>query len=125
MQDAPQTTIQEDKFTDALRVLLRAIVDVDLNRKDDGQPIKVHCVSDWAGQPVLSRKQIAVSAILREPVRGALKMGVRALGQEIFDLTADTEIMLRISDAACDGPNGGRCLSIVNSAWDGIGDWYA
>ena len=125
MKTKPKLTSDERiEFTRAIRTLLITIVRIDLSAKPDPNVSLMGTPFDFDA-PVLSRWECTIHAILDEPVRAALKHGIRVLGERLYELTQDTDVMLRISEAASDGPNEGRCAAIVNSAWDGIGDWHA
>jgi hypothetical protein len=111
---------------EALCTLLDTIAQIDLHQGgDDSEPIRVFSVAEWQGIPTLTRRDVELGAVLRHPVRGALKNAVALLGRKLWELTGDTAEMRAVAHrAARDGPGGfGKRMSIVDHCWDAIGTW--
>jgi hypothetical protein len=115
-----------DKIESALRVLLDQVVEIDMRtRVGPPEPPLVISPSEWHGRPVPTRRDCQISSVLNNPVRGACRNAIRLLGERLFELTNDTKAMRIIDESVSDGPHSGKRMSILNSAWDGIGDWHA
>ena len=109
----------------ALRVILTEMIRLDALR--EAKPYR----GSMLGTPfrftddIPTRHDILISTVLGEPIRGALRNAVRLLGEHLFELTGDTDEMEAVMNRIADShpSKAGRYASIMDHAWDEIGDW--
>lgn len=106
---------------EALDTLLTAAIDAP-PRKPEPQPIEPIRMADIEtimGRTEAERKTLDLIA---NPVGIACRIGIRWLGQRLFEI-GGLDLMHRVIDdvAARDLRNAGRRLSIMDHRWDGIG----
>ncbi len=72
---------------------------------------------------IRSRAEMQVDQILQEPVYFACRLAVRRLGERAHAVAGGTDGMRAIAErvADTDPARGGRLLSMLDSAWDGVG----
>lgn len=104
---------------DALDALLKARLEHD-QRCDEMPPKPIKFVRFDNFDATRSRFE----GIIEDPVRAALRRVMNDLGKELFKLVGSIEVMLAICNevASRDPKREGRRLSIIDSAWNGIGD---
>jgi hypothetical protein len=115
------------KIESALSELLDQMVAIDMRpRVGPPEPLRVVSASEFEFRPVPTRRDCQINSVLNQPVRAACRNAIRLLGERLFELTNDTDgQMLKVAERASDGPQFGRRMSIMNSAWDGVGHWHA
>jgi hypothetical protein len=119
-------TSELDKIRRALDALLAAMVAIDMTpRKGPPEPLRLVSFAELAAGPIPSRRDCQIAAVLREPVRAACRNAIRLLGERLLELLGNTGEMAEIAESLSDGPQYGRRASILDHAWDGIGDWCA
>jgi hypothetical protein len=87
------------------------------------------------GRPQLeslpTHEESEVNHIIREPLEGAYRLALRKLGQRLYDVTKNTELMREILERVADrdSANYGRRAVILGSAWNGVGSvidrWFS
>ena len=112
----------------ALDAIVSEMVRLDAQR--EREPIAARSLMGTpfdCARPVPTRQECIVAAILDEPIYGALRSAVRTIGEHLFEVCGGTEEMEAIMNRIADGRphDGGRYASIMDHAWDGIGDWFA
>lgn len=73
--------------------------------------------------PIKSRTEMEVDQLIEDPVYYAMRQAVRKLGAILH--ASDPTLMDGAINDVADRPKGGRKVSIIDHAWDGIGQWYA
>lgn len=128
MTEAEQIAADVATCERALDLLLRAIIRHDDERaaaRVGPPPIRLFAFEG------IDVTRLGFEALTGDPVRHALRRGVRGIGRELYRLGGTTEAMLRSLYRVCDlDPVAeGRRLSITDHAWDGIGAdndrWWA
>ena len=110
------------KIKAALAELVMQMVEIDMRPREQNSVLITATPFDMSG-PIPNLRDLAISRVLRDPVRGACRNAIRLLGERIFELTGDIDVMREISeiDEVCPAKYEQRIMSIFNSAWDGIG----
>ncbi len=106
----------------AITELLDAILAHDAARaaaQPQGGPFKIKTFDSSKG---LDRLEF--EALTGDPVRYALREGLRRVGAEVYRLGGSTEAMRECLERLCekDREHGGRRGSILDAAWNGIGE---
>jgi hypothetical protein len=109
----------------ALRTILDEMIRLDALRKPATGEMLTATPYDFPTD-VPTRHDILISTVLNEPIRGALRNAVRLLGEHLFEKHGDTDEMEAVMNRIADShpKNGGRYASIMDHAWDEIGDWH-
>jgi hypothetical protein len=107
-------------IADALHAALTARIEHDKRCADAprSQPIKLVRFTDY------DATRSRLEGIISNPVHAALRKVMHDLGKELFKLVGSTDAMLKVcNEVATRTPSHeGRCLSIIDHAWNGIGD---
>jgi hypothetical protein len=121
--------VTNDEIVDALDRLLSAMIEHDKQRDKErsGTPAATPFQALTKLEDLPTRAESEIKALLKTPVRSALKQAVRRLGEVTFQVTSDLGQMQDIAEAAAsrDDRHYGRRASIINSAWNGIGGWMS
>lgn len=123
----PKILLDEDTaaLTSVLAALLEARrVELDRSSSDPHSPLESISAAELLAQPVVTRDASIRRNLADRPVSGALELALRSLGEGAHAAGIDLN---ELADAACEANPGniGRCHSILNSKWDGIGAWHA
>ena len=114
----------------ALDALLTAMAEDEAKRSETTLGLVMVKPAHLSG-PVPTRSEMELAQILREPVYFACRMAVRRLGERTFTITGSTDGMRDVADRVAGQMPAqfGRRLSVLNSAWDGVGSdsdrWWA
>ncbi|MHC2086461.1 hypothetical protein [Methylobacterium sp. CM6244] len=83
-------------------------------------PLRWH--RDIASMP--TREESEITALASDPIGAACRQAVRRLGQRLYDMRGSTEAMREVIDRAADHDpaHAGQRASIMDSAWNGIGE---
>ena len=79
----------------------------------------------------LDLDEMAFESLTADPIRWGLRTCMKRLGEVLFSITGSTEKMQPVLErvASRDPESYGRRASIIDKAWDGIGNdrdrWYA
>lgn len=117
--------VEVDKIKVALDALLSQMVAIDRKPRKGPATFKFISVADLDAEPIPTERQSQIEEVLESPVRAACRNAVRLLGERLFELTGDTDRMLEIAESLSKGRHGGLRASILDHAWDEIGDWHA
>jgi hypothetical protein len=61
--------------------------------------------------------------IISDPIRRALRVQLKTIGQRLFDLVGDTDRMRAVAEeVANQKPPCGKRIDIIDKAWDGVGN---
>jgi hypothetical protein len=71
-----------------------------------------------------SPEKLRLEGLAKDPVRYALRKQVRELGKELHQVLGNTDAMLDVAEEVAAKDFQYR-MTIIDKAWDGIGDWYA
>jgi hypothetical protein len=113
-----------EKIEDALDVLLTQITKCDREsaREAEGKPRRYELICAADIKPI-GRRQAQIERLLKEPIRSACKNAIHLLGERLFELTGDTDAMLK----TCERVAGRRRASagyrsmLMDKTWHGIG----
>ncbi len=116
------TTSEIARIERALGTLLTAMVE-DEARWPEPALFHIRATPFDPSKPVRSRAEVEVGQLLQEPVYFACRLAVRRLGERLHAVAGGTNGMRHIADRVADTSpaEGGRLLSMMDSAWDGIG----
>jgi hypothetical protein len=68
----------------------------------------------------------AADAIIKDPVRTACRDAIRKLGKRLHELVGDDhDGMLKVANSVSGQKHYSHHISIIDKAWDGIGDWHS
>lgn len=127
--DAATRAVAEEVqvIEDSLDFLLSAIELTDVvelrPRKDFTAQSFDEVVTEFTEKMGWSKVRRAADTLYRDPVGEALRNGVRALGERLFEI-GGLEAMQDVCDRVAerhDGRHGGARLGIMDHRWDGIG----
>ena len=128
MTEAEQIAADVAACERALDLLLRAIIRHDEERAAARVGPPVIRLFSFEG---IDLTRLSFESLTDDPVRQALRRGVKAIGQELYRLGGGTGAMLQSLYRVCDldPVTEGHRLSITDHAWDGIGSgpdrWWA
>ena len=111
----------------ALDVLLTAMLEEDrkLAETAGASSFKAHVftAADLQRAARLTRLEMDVTDLQRQPVRAACRQAVRRIGEHLFKILGSTDGMREVLERAADmvPEQYGHRASIVDHAWDGIG----
>lgn len=97
----------------ALDALLHAVLHHEANKPPATGSLRA-TVFKWHGDaPIPTREECQLAGILRDPVRGALDLAIRRLGERLFELTGSIGGMREVAErvADLDPPSGTRVAS--------------
>jgi hypothetical protein len=122
-------TTEVERITGALRKLLAEMLRQDRlrrkARKDDDSPLRAVSAADFSREPLPTRRQAQIDALLKNPVRAACKNAVRLLGERLHELGLDLDEMQTVARLASRGLAFSKRMNIVDKSWHGIGTWLA
>lgn len=127
MNDTGMPTVGE--LEAALNVLLEHLIEH--RSKDASRPLTKLAPLETAQLMSLPDEVFEARYLATDPIETVLKIGITKIGQFLFDLTGSTEAMLDSAErvAGDDKNEFQRKISIVDAAWDGIGNdadrWFA
>lgn len=121
MDDATVTSRDDDLATcrRALDELVSAIIRHDRERSERRISDRIEIVSFKA---LMDTERMNFRSVTTNPVRAALRLGVRKLAQEVYSIGgmgAVHDAFERVTDM--DAANEGRRMSIMDSAFNGVG----
>ena len=114
----------------ALGALLSAMID-DEERWPEPALYHIKAMPYDPSKPVRTRADMEVGQLLQEPVYFACRLAVRRLGERVHAVADGTAGMRWVANrvAHADLDKGTRMLSMLDSAWDGVGSdadrWWA
>ena len=79
----------------------------------------------------MTRLDLDVADLVRNPVRAACRQAVRRIGERLFKVCGTISGMSQVAErvAAWDPPQYGMRAAIIDHAWDGVGEgtnrWFA
>lgn len=109
---------------DALEALLRKLVAIDLKRDASAGAKSIMGTPFDFDKNIPTRSQSLIADLARRPIEEAVRYSIRFVGVFLFEETHSTDAMLAVAERVCarSRDHGGRWLSIVDHAWDGIGE---
>jgi hypothetical protein len=81
-------------------------------------------LTPWSYLAEMPAEKLRLEAMVRDPVRYALRKQVRDLGKGLYQVLGNTDAMLDMAEEVAAKDFQYR-MTIIDKAWDGIGDWYA
>ena len=118
------------RIEQALDALLSAMIDEEA-RWPEPALYHIRATPYDSSKPVKTRVEMEVGQLLQEPVYFACRLAVRRLGERVHAVADGTAGMRRIAHrvARVHPARGAPILSILESAWDGVGTdtdrWWA
>jgi uncharacterized small protein (DUF1192 family) len=112
-----------DELENACAALVGEITDYRVKREAkhaSGQPLEVICAAALCRTPY---EVVVARSWARRPVDKALKAGIKAVGQLLFDRLGSTDALRDVVERVCDRQrrHEGLALSAVDPALDGVG----
>ena len=112
-----------DMLKQAIHANLTARIEYDARRQRTatGEPKLVAiCLTDLVAA---DDNWLYLDEITSNPVRCALRVQLKTLGQHLFDLVGGTDRMRAVAEEVADQKPGawGKRIDIIDKAWDGVG----
>ena len=110
---------------DALEVLVLAYYEERHKPKPENSNPRFQSLADV---PLMSREEAYRERIVRSPLTGALRLGIREIGLHIWSKTGSSD---KMQEALYDTVNRHpgkeqELIDVIDKAWDGIGNcWWA
>lgn len=109
---------------DALDALLTTIVEADVREAKDRsrEPFRIESMREVLANLDKSRAAQAAESLIRSPVGYACRMGVRSLGERLYEI-GGMDLMTRVLDdvAEREPSKSGYRMGVMDARWDGIG----
>jgi hypothetical protein len=122
---APSLDTEVAGIKSALNALLAEMVKIDREPRKQSGLFPVMDMADIDAWAKLGANFREADAIVKSPVRTACRNAIRVLGERLYELLDDTAAMRAIAEDISSGRQYGKRISIIDSAWSGIGDWYS
>lgn len=108
----------------ALDSLLRARIECDNEPLNPDRQYRLLETFKASLVVVETREQSMLRRMVDDPVREAVNLAIRVIGERIFRITKSIDSMLDVAERACelDSDHFGIRMTILDHKWDGIGD---
>ena len=108
----------------ALFALLAEVVAIDLRRRSVASVKALTGTPFDFSKPVPTREESLLSALAARPIDAALRQAIRFVGEFLFAELKSTDAMVKVAERVCarSRDHSGWQLSVVDHAWDGIGE---
>jgi hypothetical protein len=123
MPTALSTVVHLDMLKRAINANLTARIEHDRRRQTPAGVSKIELIN-LADLVAADDNWLYLDEIISDPVRRALRVQLKTLGQRLFDLVGDTDRMRDVAEEVANQKPGpwGKRINIIDKAWDGIGN---